>query len=194
MKSSSKAVEYLKGIILSLVILACALWVYTLVASDQKNTPLPAQQATTTSQTSSQQQNSNNAGAPMYKPVDTLTEELYPLQTLQQKNWMWIETIVDGGVEQIQPKRDGVFSLTFGSDNKLSIATDCNAMFATYTLGMAAQDKIVLSISDIGSTMMYCEGSQESMFAGMISRAQSLTIDEFGVLNIRMNDGVIRLK
>jgi heat shock protein HslJ len=76
--------------------------------------------------------------------------------------WLWQEANVAG--QTVRPLKPGVFSLTFDAAGSVAIGTDCNNMGGQYTYSGG-----VLTFSQIISTMMACDGSQESAFAALLN-------------------------
>ena len=97
--------------------------------------------------------------------------------TIQTKTWIWQKTVMNDG-SVITPKKAGAFTLTLGVDGKATGKTDCNSFFATYKIGTDG----VITFSGIGSTLMYCEGAQESVFTSQIAKANQYIVDPSGNL------------
>lgn len=96
--------------------------------------------------------------------------------------WAWVETVLpDGGV--VTPLNKDAFSIELTSEN-VSGTTDCNSFFSTYALGSDG----VLSFGPIGSTKMFCEGSQENIFVKQISEVSHYTFKD-GRLVLLMANG-----
>lgn len=103
--------------------------------------------------------------------------------TLGMTDWRWVSaTDKDGSVTK--PKEFGVFKLIFADDGRFSATTDCNSMGGSYVA-----DKGSISFSDVFSTKMYCEGSQESDFAALISGSQSYRFTSRGELILESESG-----
>ncbi len=100
---------------------------------------------------------------------------------LEMKKWEWVQSVDMG--EYILPKSAGVFTLTF-SDGQVSVGTDCNNMGGTYTISGNS-----LKFGPMMSTLMYCEGSQETLFATMLGDVQSFTFTKKGTLELQYGDG-----
>lgn len=96
--------------------------------------------------------------------------------TLSMQTWTWISTLYNNDTT-IAPKKAKSFTLTFKKDGSFSATTDCNAMSGTYS---TKGNKI--SFSDVASTLMYCDGSQESEFAKMLQETQSYFFTSKGEL------------
>lgn len=78
--------------------------------------------------------------------------------------WVWTKAVVKG--EEIKPKKSGAFTLTFGADGRASGETDCNGFGGEYTL----TDKEI-GFGDFMSTLMYCDGSEEATFTGLLGKS-----------------------
>ncbi|MBP6866220.1 MAG: META domain-containing protein [Candidatus Pacebacteria bacterium] len=105
--------------------------------------------------------------------------------TLGMKTWNWIKsTSNDGSV--ITPKKPGVFTLQFKNDKTFSATTDCNGIGGEYIV-----KDTQISFDRMMSTMMYCEGSQETGFSGMLSAVQSYYFTPKGelILNLKYDSG-----
>jgi len=96
--------------------------------------------------------------------------------TLQMKTWDWISVLYSDD-NKIEPKETGSFTITFGDDGKFSASTDCNNMGGKYSI----TDKNI-SFSEIISTKMYCEGSQENDFAKILEESNSYHFTSKGEL------------
>ncbi len=107
--------------------------------------------------------------------------------TLQMKTWVWISATYKDG-RKIIPKQPGQFTLSFTDKDRFSARTDCNSMGGSYTT-----DKNNISFSDIISTKMYCEGSQESEFASLLQNAEDYHFTSKGelVLDLKSNGGSV---
>ncbi len=96
--------------------------------------------------------------------------------------WVWQQT-TEGG-QTITPNKPGVFAVTFSTDGRVSGKTDCNGFGGEYEVGSDG----IISFGPFMSTMMYCEGSQESVFNAQMSKAKSYSWDKSGNLVIRYGD------
>lgn len=104
---------------------------------------------------------------------------------LGMKKWIWVKTEMNDG-KVTTPKKQDAFSLSFGKDGKVSITTDCNSMGGTYK-----QNSTILEFTDLVSTLMYCEGSQESEFSKSLGEVGSFMFTSKGelVLMIKYDSG-----
>ncbi len=100
---------------------------------------------------------------------------------LEMKKWEWVESIEMG--EYTVPKTAGVFSLTF-REGQVSVGTDCNTMGGTYTI-----DGNTLKFGPMMSTLMYCEGSQETLFGSMLNEVKSFAFTKKGTLELQYGEG-----
>ncbi len=107
--------------------------------------------------------------------------------TLGMKKWEWVKTQMNDGKITI-PKKTGVFTLAFAKDGKVSIGTDCNSMGGIYTVKGTK-----LTFSQIISTIMYCEGSQEQEYSKTLGEVASYLFTSKGelVLEIKMDSGTM---
>ncbi len=96
--------------------------------------------------------------------------------TLGMKTWNWTSTTYNNDTE-VRPRDSNRFSITFKKDGTFSVTTDCNSMGGKY---MVSSNKITLS--QMMSTMMYCEGSQEGEFSKMLGEVQSYLFTSRGEL------------
>lgn len=106
--------------------------------------------------------------------------------TLGMQTWEWISTLYNNDTT-IAPKKAKSFTLTFKKNGSFSATTDCNSMSGTYS----AKDNKIL-FSDIASTRMYCDGSQEGEFAKMLQEVQSYHFTSKGelIFDFKFDSGV----
>ncbi len=102
---------------------------------------------------------------------------------LTMKKWIWVDTIYNDE-RNITPKQPGKFTLSFSSDRAFSVTTDCNTVGGTYT-----ERGNVLSFGQMMSTLMYCEGSQESEFTQSLSDATGFRFTSKGELILNLASG-----
>ncbi len=105
---------------------------------------------------------------------------------LMGSSWFWDKTNIDSGVT-ITPKQAGKFSLSFESDGRITGTTDCNSFFGNYGI----ENGMLTTFSNIGSTKMYCQDSQESLFITYLDKTVKLSIDRFGGLIMTLSDGSV---
>ncbi|MEN9649398.1 MAG: hypothetical protein RL094_365 [Candidatus Parcubacteria bacterium] len=111
------------------------------------------------------------------------------VMSLTMKKWKWFRAEYNDG-KVITPKRD-VFTLTFDTKGSFSITTDCNGGGGKYVA-----TKSTITLSDMMSTLMYCEGSQEADFQKLLSNSSSYLFTSKGelVLNLKMDSGSVYFK
>lgn len=87
------------------------------------------------------------------------------------------------------PNKAGVFTLIFNVDGNLSGKTDCNGFFGGYTFGSDG----FIKFGPLGSTLMFCDGSEEQVFTGAIGKVDRYSIDASGNLLLLLsgNSGTI---
>jgi heat shock protein HslJ len=88
----------------------------------------------------------------------------------------------EGGFET--PNRADAFSLTFTADGKVSGTTDCNNFSGTYSL---EGDR--LAFGSLMSTLMFCDGSQETEYTSSLAHAERILFNKNGDLTVVLGDG-----
>ncbi len=109
---------------------------------------------------------------------------------LQSKTWTWERTIYNNDTVQM-PEEAGAFTLRFSDDDQVQVGTDCNNMRGGY---IVTDNRI--EFGRMMSTRMYCEGSQEDLFAGMLENVTSYFIDDEGrlILELKYDSGSVILR
>ncbi len=111
-------------------------------------------------------------------PAGTVTEG-----GLTGKTWTFVDaTTREGGV--FQPKSAGVFTLRFEENGVVAVGTDCNNASGVYSVSGDA-----LVMKDMATTLMYCEGSEESSFLSLLSFVERYSL-EGGTLRLMLNGGL----
>ena len=107
--------------------------------------------------------------------------------SLGMQTWTWIRTTYSDGKE-IKPLAEKKFTITFRDDKTFSATTDCNEVGGKY---VAKDNKI--TFGEMASTLMYCEGSQESDFTKSLSEAQSYLFTSRGelILDLKFDSGSV---
>jgi heat shock protein HslJ len=107
--------------------------------------------------------------------------------TLRMKTWNWINTTYSDD-KIVKPIKIDKFSLTFKDNKNFSATTDCNGIGGEYTVN---GNKI--SFDKMMSTLMYCDGSQESDFSKMLSETGSYMFTSKGelVLLLKYDSGSV---
>lgn len=106
---------------------------------------------------------------------------------LDMKTWNWVSTTYSDG-KKIIPRDSKRFALTFKDSKTFSASTDCNGVGGEYT---TTGNKI--SFTRMMSTLMYCEGSQESDFSKSLSEVFSYHFTTKGelIFDLKYNSGVM---
>lgn len=102
--------------------------------------------------------------------------------TLFITTWRWISATVDG--EEVKPKNEGQFTVAFDTAGRFTATTDCNSMGGSYNANAAN-----ISFTEMASTQMYCEGSQEADFAAILASAESYRFTVRGELILNLKNG-----
>ena len=113
-----------------------------------------------------------------------------PSMTLGMKTWAWQSALYNDGRE-ILPAKDGVFTLTFEDDNTFSVTTDCNSAGGTYQTSENS-----LTFSDIFSTEMYCENSQEAEFLKLFMDTNMYHFNSRGelIFDLKCDSGAVTFR
>lgn len=108
------------------------------------------------------------------------------IMTLTMGTWRWIDTVYSDGTT-VEPDKADVFTLTFSSEDEFSATTDCNGVGGKYSADNAESGQI--EFTDMVSTLMYCEGSQEADFTDMLESATSYVFTSKGELILTLEQG-----
>jgi heat shock protein HslJ len=100
--------------------------------------------------------------------------------TLNMKSWNWERALYNDGREII-PRRVGVFTLTFTDNDSFSATTDCNSVGGSYAV---SENRV--TFSNIYSTKMYCENSQEADFMQLLTNTASFFFTSRGELILEL--------
>lgn len=100
---------------------------------------------------------------------------------LQDHAWTWLKTIYNNDTSK-EPKQSGAFTLTFSDDNRVNGTTDCNRFFGPVTV----KDHKLSFAEHMAMTRMFCEGSQEMEFIGMLQQVRSFFINDQGQLILEL--------
>ncbi|MBU1293057.1 META domain-containing protein [Patescibacteria group bacterium] len=106
--------------------------------------------------------------------------------SLTMKTWEWVRAEYNDGTV-VTPNRD-VFTLTFKNDGTFGAATDCNGVGGKYTA-----TESTIRFSEMVSTLMYCEGSQEADFRKILENTGEYLFTSKGelVLNLKFDSGSV---
>jgi heat shock protein HslJ len=107
------------------------------------------------------------------------------VMTLGMKSWVWKKTLYNNDTS-FEPQKFGIFTMTFGDDRRVQIGTDCNRMQGAYNV-----DSKQIEFTDIISTRMFCEDSQEQLFEGMLKNVSSYFFTSRGqlILELQFDSG-----
>jgi heat shock protein HslJ len=106
------------------------------------------------------------------------------MMSLFMKSWTWVETRGAGNAA-VKPKQALAFTLDLFNTGEFSATTDCNRIAGAAT--EEGDDGLVFS--EMLSTKMYCEGSQESEFAEMLGDARTYRFTSRGEFVLTLADG-----
>lgn len=81
------------------------------------------------------------------------------------KTWEWINVTYNDG-KSIKPKKERSFTITIKADGTFAATTDCNKLSGKVVIKNKS-----IKFSEIVSTRMYCEGSQEADFQKVLEQA-----------------------
>ncbi len=104
---------------------------------------------------------------------------------LTMKKWQWVETIYSDSYG-VKPKKPEEFYLDFNTNGKISVNTDCNNGFGTYS---ADNSKKSLNFGPIATTLMFCVDSQESDFVSDLSKVESYEFTKKAELILKLKEG-----
>jgi len=110
--------------------------------------------------------------------------------SLDMKTWNWVSsTFADG--TKMTPKGTKKFTLTFKKDGSFASATDCNGIGGNYVV----KNKKI-TFSNMLSTMMYCEGSQQTDFQKILDETDNYYFTSKGelILGFKMAGGIAVFK
>lgn len=120
-----------------------------------------------------------------FQVIGNKLTEINVTSQITGRAWKWVHTKMNND-EIITPKKSDAFSINFKDDGNLNGTTDCNNFFGKYEI---SGNK--LSFGALGSTLMFCDGSQENVFTKSLSEIESYFIDENNnlVLQLKMDTG-----
>jgi heat shock protein HslJ len=111
--------------------------------------------------------------------------------TLGMKTWNWESAQYNDGRE-VRPRAGKTFTLTFSADGKFSATTDCNSMGGSYSTTSVKG----ITFSNIFSTLMFCEGSQEAEFSTLLQNTDNYHFTSKGelILDLKFDSGSVVFK
>lgn len=109
---------------------------------------------------------------------------------LQMQTWKWVRAEYNDG-RVVVPKKPGTFGITFLNNGTFSATTDCNGTGGNYT---ATKDRI--AFSSMVSTLMFCEGSQEADFTGLLQNTTGYHFTSRGelIFDLKFDSGSVIFK
>jgi heat shock protein HslJ len=110
--------------------------------------------------------------------------------SLTSKTWIWDHTGYNDGTV-IKPKKANAFTLKFNADGTFTATTDCNSVS-----GKVATNSYEISFTNMISTKMFCEGSQERDFQKTLEQAAGHLFTEKGelILDLKFDSGTATFK
>lgn len=94
------------------------------------------------------------------------------IEMITENSWIWTETVYTDA-ETFVPNQPEEFVLTFNEDGSMGSLTDCNNMGG----GFEIDEEKNINFSEMFSTKMYCEGSQESDYMTMLQDSEKFTFE-----------------
>lgn len=110
------------------------------------------------------------------------------MMTLTMNPWVWVVVDYTEGIS-VSPNKVGDFVLTFTDEGTVSAITDCNSMSGSYT----EHDGQII-FESLAMTKMFCENSQEDVFADILNNTESFEFTSKGELKLLFNGGVATFK
>lgn len=114
---------------------------------------------------------------------DESLEAVLPLDHPILESWAFDSAFNTEGNE-IEFNQKNAFTLNFTAEGMANGTTDCNNYFGPFQVGETDE----LTFGPLASTMMYCEGSQESTFTGLLANTNSYQV-EANKLVLKLGDG-----
>ena len=110
--------------------------------------------------------------------------------TLGMKKWVWQKVLLKDG-KSVVPKKVDAFTITFKNTGSFGVTTDCNSAGGDYKVSGSN-----IALTNMMSTLMYCDGSQEQDFTKYLSEVQSYVFTSKGelVFTLKSNLGTMIFK
>lgn len=106
---------------------------------------------------------------------------------LTVNSWMWKETQM-GNDDMVTPKNPSQFVLTFMDDGTFGTTTDCNSGSGSYT----SSDDGSLTLGQVATTQMFCEGSQETEYYKELGDVASYVLEGGNLyMSMKMDAGIM---
>lgn len=109
--------------------------------------------------------------SPTTPVVEGTIESTVVSNALASTTWRWLRTEDAKGTLVAQPKTDRPFVLSFQGDTSMGSQTDCNSLGGSYTTEGNA-----LTFGPLMMTKMFCEDSQEQIYADQLSQVVAFTL------------------
>ncbi|MEK7646267.1 MAG: META domain-containing protein [Patescibacteria group bacterium] len=103
---------------------------------------------------------------------------------LLMNKWLWISARSGDG-QEIKPRKTDAFAITFSSEKRFSATTDCNQVAGSY----ATTTGNTIIFSEMISTKMFCEGSQETEFVTLLGNTSAYHFTSKGELVFDLKTG-----
>ena len=100
-------------------------------------------------------------------------------------SWVWVSG--SDATSLVSAPSGEKFVVSFGEDNRVMSTTDCNSLNGSYKV-----EGNKLTFGPMAMTMMFCDGSQESVYARMLSSVTSYTVVG-AELKFTLNNGGVML-
>ncbi len=110
--------------------------------------------------------------------------------SLEMKTWVWVDALYNDE-RRVTPKKAEVFTITFKANGTFSATTDCNSLSGKY-----AREQGSITFDPIASTEMYCEGSQETVFADLIRNTSAFHFTSKGqlIFDLKFDSGNVTFR
>ncbi len=110
--------------------------------------------------------------------------------SLTMKTWVWQESNYNDG-RTVTPMTPGAFTLTFAEDGSVGVGTDCNSVGGTYLV-----DGDRLTFTEMRTTLMYCDSSQESEFLALLNDTTMYHFTSRGelILDLKFDSGTVTFR
>lgn len=106
-----------------------------------------------------------------------------PTTLLRNSSWRWVSTRTADGKES-RVTATAPFTVTFNESGMAALGTDCNSGSASYTETSGS----LVTIGDILSTKMYCEGSKEIEYFDRLRQVTKFSITDQQLLLMTSSD------
>jgi heat shock protein HslJ len=93
------------------------------------------------------------------------------VSTLPGTSWVWASAVASGTT--ITAPKGNKFVITFDKGTAMHSTTDCNSLSGEYIIS-----KDTVRFGALTSTLMFCEGSQESVYSELLSKARFFKIQD----------------